>query len=226
MSSVRSVCVVAGALVTTLLAGPSVQAQTARPGAGANAQLLQQLQQLASERTSLQTEAARTKKELEGVRKERDDLKKAQQALVQRSQAAAAALAQSASQRAASEQELTQTKARMEELIAKFREALQTLRQIESESAGAKQTLATREQQLKACVDRNASLYRLNDEILTHLQHESGWSRLARAEPFTKIKRVQLENLADDYKARADDQRLAPTAPATPAPQPEGGSGH
>jgi chromosome segregation ATPase len=251
MSRVRSVGFVASTIVTTLLAGLTVQAQTARSGSGANTQLLQQLQQLASERTSLQAEAARAKKELEDARKERDDLKKAQQAVEQRAKTSAAALAQSASERAASEQELTQTKAKMEELIAKFRETLQTLRQIEAESASAKQTLATRDQQLKVCVDRNASLYKLNGEILTHLEHESAWSHVARSEPFTKIKRVQLENLADDYQARADDQRVSPgstplppasrapqsspasqgapavsPAPATPVPQPDGDSAH
>jgi chromosome segregation ATPase len=194
-----------GALVT-----PSAWAQTARSGGGPNAQLMQQMQQLASERTSLQAENASLKKELDATRKERDQYKNAQKSVDARTKATASELAQGASQRQALEQELKTNKEKTEQLIAKFRETLQTLREVETDRTTAKQTLATRDKDLKLCTDRNAALYTLNNEILTHMEHESTWSRVARAEPFTQIKRVQLENLVDDYKGRAKDQRLPP----------------
>lgn len=219
MSRIVLHCAVASALTAIALAGSVTEAQTARSGGGANAQLLQQMQQLASDRTSLQAELDRTKKELDSTRKERDDLKKGQQAIEQRAKTATAALAQTSSQRASTEQELTQTKAKMQELITKFRETLQTLRDVETQSTVAKRSLAAREQELKTCVDHNQALYNLNGEVLTYLEHESSWSRMERGEPFTKIKRVQLENLADNYKARADDEHINP-ASAPPAPQP------
>jgi multidrug efflux pump subunit AcrA (membrane-fusion protein) len=215
---VRSPCVRAATAATAVLAlaaGP-LCAQTARSGGGASAALMQQMQQLASERTELQEELARTKKDLEAMRKERDDLKKGQQAVDQRAKVSAAALAQSASQKAAAEQEATQTKAKMQELVAKFRETLQTMRQIETEGAATKQALAARDQQLKTCVDRNAALYKLNGDILTRWEHESSWSRMERVEAVTKIKRVELENLVDDYRGQADDLRVHPGAPPAP----------
>jgi len=199
---------------------PPALAQTARSGGGQNTQLVQQLQQLASERTSLQAENAKMKKELDDLRKERDALKKAQQGAEQRrAQSSAAVLAQSASQRAASEQELKKTQEKMQELIAKFRETAQTLHDVETERSTAKQTLATRDQELKTCVDRNLALYQLNGEVLTHLERQSIWSRAAAAEPFTQLKRVQLENLVDGYQSRAQDQRVE-SAPQTPASAP------
>jgi chromosome segregation ATPase len=217
--------VVAQALL--VITPPPAYTQTARGGGGANAQLLQQMQQLASERTSLEAEAARMKKELEDLRKERDQLKKAQQVAEQRSKSTAAELSQSAGQRAATEQELTQTKARMQELVAKFRETLQALRDFEFQAANAKQTVATRDQQLKACTEYNDGLYKLNGEILTKWEHESSWSRFGRAEPFTKIGRVRLDNMADDYKARADDLRVNPVnAPSAAPAVPQEASGH
>jgi hypothetical protein len=76
---------------------------------------------------------------------------------------------------------------------------------------------------MKVCVDRNTALYHLNHEILTHFDHESSWSRLARAEPFTRLKRIELENLVDEYKAKAQDQKLdsaTSTAAAGAAPSP------
>jgi hypothetical protein len=222
---------VTGAVV--LFVATAAHAQTARSGGTANAQLLQQLQQLASDRTSLQAENAQLKKDLEGLRKERDALKKGQQGIDQRVRASEVALAQSASQRQTTEQELKQSKDKMQELVAKFRETIQTLRQVETEGTTAKQTLATRERELKVCVDHNKALYKLNDEILTRLEHPpSAFSRMASAEPFTKIKRVQLENLVDDYRGKADDERLdqtgtqpaasGPGAPPASAPKPAG----
>ena len=204
----------------------SADAQTARSGGGANAQLLQQMQQLASERTSLQSENAQMKKDLDALRKERDSLKdslkKAQAALDGRVKAGEAALAHTAAQRESTEQELRRTKDKMEELVIKFRETIQTLHTAETEGTTAKQTLVVRDRDLKVCVDHNAALYKLNDEILTRLEHPSVWGRVATAEPFTRIKRTELENLVDDYKTRADDQRMpvTPAKPAAPAAPP------
>jgi chromosome segregation ATPase len=216
--------------------------QTARSGGGNNAQLLQQMQQLASERTALQAENARMKKDLDDLRKERDALKKGEQAAEGRAKATEAALtlARNTSRRDTSEEELKQTKDRMQELVTKFRETIQTLKEVENESVTAKQAYAASDRDLKTCVDHNAALYKLNEEVLTRLEHQSGWSRVATLEPFTQIKRVQLENLVDDYKSRAVEQKLkagsatptglgasatpaapvAPAAPAAPAAQP------
>jgi chromosome segregation ATPase len=198
------------------LVAASADAQTARSGGGASAQLLQQMQQLASERTGLQAEIATLKKDLEQVRAERDKLKAAQQAVERRAQASQAALAQSGEQREAAARELQQTKDRTQELIGKFRETIQTLRQTETESAETKRNLSAREQELKVCVDHNEELLKMNGEILTRLESRSWWSRAASAEPFTRIGRVRLENLADEYRQRADDQRFKPQLPPAP----------
>src|SRR6516165_5040746 len=84
-------------------------AQTARSGGNASAQLMQQMQELASERTTLQGENDKLKKQLADVTKDRDALKAGQQAVERRAKDATAALASSNSQRATTEQELTQT---------------------------------------------------------------------------------------------------------------------
>ncbi|HEY4209983.1 MAG TPA: hypothetical protein VGM84_00770 [Steroidobacteraceae bacterium] len=203
--------------------GGLVQAQTARTGGAPNAQLMQQMQQLAAERTGLQAENAKMKKELDDLRKERDALKKTQQqqvALDGKLKAGSEALARSEAARESANQELTQTKGRLEELVNKFRETVQSMREIETNLTTTRQESASRQQDLKVCTLHNQALYKLNGEILTRLEHPSGWSRVASAEPFTRIKRVELENLVDDFKGRADDERL-PTTPAAPLGNPK-----
>jgi len=156
------------------------------------------------------------KKELAEVIKERDVLKSGKTALEQRARAGDASIARSAHDKEEADAENTKLKDRMQELVTRFRETATTLRDVETERAAFKQSLAARDAELSQCVDRNVALYKLNGEVLTRLEKQGPWSRVASAEPFTQIKRVQLENLIDDYKYRADEQKANPPAPTPP----------
>jgi chromosome segregation ATPase len=218
MSRFRSNTAAALAIGALALMADCAYAQTARSGGGPSAQLIQQMQQLASERTSLQAENAKLKKDLEGMRKERDTLKSAQQALDRRAKTSEVSLKDDIARRESTEQELAQTKEKTQQLIAKFREVAQALRDSETQQAATKQTLATSDQALKTCVDHNLAFYKLNQEVLARLENQTLWARVAATEPFTRVKRNQLENLVDDYKAKADDQLLAPAgSPGSPS---------
>jgi chaperonin cofactor prefoldin len=200
------------ALCMTVIA-VSAEGQTPRSGGGAaSAQLLQQLQQLGSERASLQSQNEKLQKDLDAARKERDALKAGQQALQKRAQLSEAAVKEAqaglAARRETADRELADWKQKTQELVAKFRETAQTLRDVESDRNDLKQSLAARNQAYAACVQRNAALYKLNGEILDRMEHQSVWSSLAQAEPFTRLKRTQLENMVDEYVQKADDQRV------------------
>jgi Skp family chaperone for outer membrane proteins len=198
----RSWRIAALAVATALAFIPAVHAQTARGGGGsANAQVLQQLQQLGSERTALQTENTRLKSEL-------DALQAGQKNLGARERASTAAAARTVQERDTAQSELTQQKERMQELIAKFRETAQALRDVETDRTAKTGALATRDRELNSCVDHNLALYGLSGEVLDRLEHQGLWAQLARSEPFTRIKRTQLENLVDDYKQKARDHRV------------------
>lgn len=191
--------------------------QVSRSGGGESAALAQQLQQLSSERTELQAQNAKLQQQLDAMRKERDALKTAQQALQRRAHLSESAMKQLeenvAASRRSADQTSAQWKAQMQQLVAKFRETVDTLRTVESDRTALKQTLAQRERDLSSCTDHNLALYRLNQEVLTRLDHQTVWSSLAGAEPFTRIKRNQLDNLVEGYKERADAEHVqAPAA--------------
>ena len=197
-------------------------AQTARSGGSASAQLMQQMQQLASERTTLQAENEKLKSQLAAATKDRDALKAGQQTIERRARDSSAALAHSNAQRDATEQELTQLKGKMQELIARFRETVGKLRDTEAESAVSKRTLLAREHELSVCTDHNGALYHLNDEALTRLEKQGFWSRASQQDPFTKIARIRNENFADEYRAKEQllPPAAAPSSPAVPAGNP------
>jgi chromosome segregation ATPase len=205
---------IAGAALVAILGTHVASAQTARSGGGNNAQLLQQMQQLASERTALQAENARMKKELADLTKERDTLKKSRSSGDDRAQAQAsqAAVLRVTREKESLEGENQKLKERMQELVGKFRETATTLRDVEAERATFKQSLNENTAALATCTARNDALFKLNDEVLTRFEQQGVFSRMASAEPFTKLKRVQLENLLEDYRYRAEDQKVVPTA--------------
>lgn len=217
------------ACVLAVTVSDGARAQTARSGGSASAQLMQQMQQLASERTTLQAENDKLKSQLAALTKDRDALKAGQQTIERRAKDSSAALAHSNAQRDASEQELRQLQGKMQELVARFRETVAKLHDTEAESAVSKRTLQVREHELAVCADHNGALYHLNDEALTRLEKQGVWSRTAQGEPFTKIARIRNENFADEYRARAKEQLLPLAAtpppktvpPGNPAPAPQ-----
>lgn len=216
--SKRNHLVYAVAAVSLTLSAASL-GQTARNATGTpSAQAMQQLQQLASERTALQAENARIKGDLEAARKERDSLKAAlktaQGALTSRNRGAEAEIARVQGEKARVEGDLAREKQREEELVQRFRDTAAAVREVEADRAAKVQLLAQRDQELKVARERNMKLHALATEMIDKFNDQGFWSSLARREPFTRLKRVELENLADGFLAAADDQ-LLPQSPST-----------
>ena len=182
-------------------------AQSARSGGGnANAQLVQQMQQLASERTQLQAENARMKQELEDLKKKLKGLESDKDQLTRKVQSSEGAAARATASTETLNQSLAQQRTRMEELVAKFRETVGQLRDVETERNKLQGDLSASQAQFKTCADKNLALYQVTNEILDRYQDQGFWSSLAKSEPFTRQKRTQIENLVDEYRGRASDQ--------------------
>jgi DNA repair exonuclease SbcCD ATPase subunit len=203
-----------------LASSPSALPQTARSGGGASAQAMQQLQQLAAERATLQEENTRLKGERDSLKKERDALKGGQQGLERRARSAEVSIARAADSDRAASAALEAQKTKMQELVEKFRATVETLRGIERERDELKVNGTKTTADLTTCVAHNVALYDLNLEILHRLDGRGVFTRIAEVEPFTQLKRVQLENLIDGYRNRAEDHLVAPPVAAPPVAAP------
>src|SRR5262245_34268289 len=148
-----------GLCVALLAPAISAQAQTARSGGEASAQLMQQMQQLASERTQLQAENARLKQELEVLKTKTKGLETEKATLDKRVQSSEGALARSTASSENLNQSLTQQHARMEELVGKFRETAGALKSVETERAQLQAQLAASQQAFDTCAEKNVALY-------------------------------------------------------------------
>jgi chromosome segregation ATPase len=227
---VRTGCLLLGAGVLLLGAIPSF-AQVQRSGGGAaSAQLMQQYQQAITEREKLQADNQKLKKDLDDTKKQLDAAKKdlaAAKAGNTRGQAELAA-AQAASQTSA--KNLTDTNNKMKELIGQFRDTIANLRHVETERSELQTQLAQSKLTYDKCAQTNYQLYQVTDEVLNRLSHEGPFSCAARAEPFTRLRRTQIDNMVLEYKQRALELQLkkpavpgaaaiSPSAPgATPIP--------
>jgi chromosome segregation ATPase len=92
-------------------------------------------------------------------------------------------------------------------------EALVRVTQTKTEKAAVEVQMKGTQKELLTCEDKNAKLYRYNREILASAQDKTLWQSLTRAEPFTQLKKVELENLLEEYRDKIDAQEVVKAAP-------------
>jgi chromosome segregation ATPase len=106
------------------------------------------------------------------------------------------------------EKELTDTK----ESLAKWKTAFEALQATAKKVEAERAKFADQSVLLKRTVEdreaKNRELYHLGNEILTRYEKFSLGEALTAKEPFTRLTRVKLENLVQDYGDKLADQRV------------------
>ena len=211
----RALCLAAASLACF-----GAGAQVARSGGSESQRIIAQYQQVAAEKTALAAQLEQTKKDLAAsqadlasTRKERDALK----IRVGASAAVAGEVAQLTASRDAAEKNLGAYKQRIEELIGRYRDLATKLKDVESDRSKKATDLAERNAAFDKCADSNAQLYDITTEVLDRYAHVGLFTTASAAEPFTRITRTRIENLADEYRQRAQESRTQKRTPAPPA---------
>jgi chromosome segregation ATPase len=195
----------------------SVDAQVQRSGGGEAQKFMQQYQQLAAEKTALQTQLTQMKKDLDSakadlvaMKKERDTLKaqKAHPAGVP-----AATVAQLTASKEAAERNVELSKQRMTELVTRFRETATSLKEAESDRTKLRGDLEARNAAFDQCAANNQQLYEINGQILQRYNRVGLFTRMGAVEPFTQITRNRIDNLVVETHARAEELRVKKSAP-------------
>jgi chromosome segregation ATPase len=181
---------------------------------------MQQYQQEVSERAQLQAENEKLKKDLEGLKdlkKQLDDAKRQLASLKAGAGRGQAELAAAQAAGASSARNLADTNEKLQQLIARFKETVATLQGVETERAQVQQQLAQSRGAYDKCAQTNVALYQVTSDVLDRYAHQGAFSYVARAEPFTRIKRTEIDNLVLEYKQRADELRVKPETAAAHA---------
>ena len=207
---------VASLLAVLLAAPPCALGQTQRSGGGESQKILQQYQQLAAEKTSLQAQVAQMKKDLDTANAELAAAKKERDALKARSgvsAAAAAQLAQANASRESAEKSLEQTKQKTTELVDRFKETIGTLKGVEADRTELRKENGVLSAAFDKCADDNFKLYEISNGVLDRYEHVGFFTKVGGVEPFTKLTRTRIDNLVDEYRARAEELRVKKPAP-------------
>lgn len=192
------------------LAGLSARAQVERSGGNEAQRIIAQYQQVAAEKTALAAQLEQMKKDLQtaqtdlaSTKKERDALK----ARVGQAAAVAGEVAQVTASRDAAEKNVGAYKQRLEELIGRYRDLAGKLKEVEAERAKDAQDLAGRNAAYDKCAVDNQQLFEITNQVLDRYEHVGVFTKVSAAEPFTRITRTRIENIADEYRQRALELR-------------------
>jgi chromosome segregation ATPase len=189
----------------------AVPAQEARrAGSDANARMQQQLQQLGSERTALQTENAELKAQVAKLEKDAKALATEKEALARRAGTAESKVSRAESGQQSVASRLDSTESRLGEVVAKYKEMAEQLRKLETERNELARQAARDGQSLKVCAQRNVQLAGVANEALDRYEKKGCFGALAQAEPFTGLKRVEVENAVEAYRQEVDSLAVPP----------------
>lgn len=200
-------------VISLLVVSSPGYTQTQRSGSD-NTRIVQQLQQVTAENAKLQTDNDALKKELEAFKAKSSQTVAEQAKLAQRARELQLASDQLRTETSSNDEALQKTRAQLTELIGKFRETAQLLKDVEAERDTLRASTTLKERELTSCVDKNAQMYLLSDEVLSRLEDRGLWSTLKSKEPFTQLSRARLENLVDDYRDRIKQLKLADASAA------------
>jgi chromosome segregation ATPase len=204
----RSVAFGTVGIATLQLCAGAAYAQVARSGGGANAQLAQQYQQAVSDRDRLQADNDGLKKQLQDAKAQLDSSARQLATLKSSAGATASQLAAAQAYRQSSTQTITQYNNRLQDLISHYRDVVASLRTVEAQRTQLQQQIAQNKSALDRCAQINDQLYQVDEDVLARYEHQGFLSYMGRAEPFTRLKRTQIENLVDGYRQRAAELRV------------------
>lgn len=171
----------------------------------------QQMQQLDQARALAEQEKATALADKETLTREIEQLR-ADSAAAKREQAARTRLERGIravqAELDAIKTKLAETEKQLADSQAQQRTTAQTLAQIESAKKQSESQLTGTRQDLQICQNHNVKLYGLGREMMNKYRDKTCKDALAQAEPFTGLKKVEVENLLETWRDRLDKEKL------------------
>lgn len=190
---------IAAAVIAVLLAiTPVSQTYAAEKKPDPNKEQIRRLQQA---QKRLEQEKAVIAGELDAEKKKAEEETQRAAALEEEAGALRAARDQTKSKLAATEAKLKETQA---ELARTKEQQLEQQRQAEAEKKRLQQDLAAGKQKFEACVQRDEELRKVSTTVLELYEKKTCADGWWQSEPFTGLKRVEIENTVEDLREKLE----------------------
>ena len=194
------------ALPLALGAGAATAQQTDEQNQQAIARAQALLRQLGQEKATLDAELVKLRSENAQLKKGAKLSESALEARAADLESAAREASQLKANLSHREQRLERVTGQLREVVAKYKEKAADLRRTEAERADLQSQLTATQRQLEDAEKKNLALYRINRDILAEFEREGPWDGLLRKEPFSGLKRVDIENLVQEYEHEMGDE--------------------
>ena len=193
-------------LLASLLPLPAI-AETKKPDPQREQiRRLQQVQRKTEqEKATLQLEKSAVEEQLKASTEKAQDLEKT----AQRSTSLAK---QKTAQITGLETQMSELKARLAESEKRVAQSAESQQKSLAEISRLQTQLAKLNKDLAASEAKNLQLYKYSVELMDRYQNKGVWTSVAQMEPFTGLKRVEIENLLDEYRDKLDAQKVESAA--------------
>lgn len=104
-------------------------------------------------------------------------------------------------------------RAQLEEAGRRNEELSSQQKQLENNLKNTAMALAKQNEQRKLCETNNTELYRIGRELVDWYSDKGALNAILEAEPFTRLKSVEMENLLENYRDKLEGQRLENRSP-------------
>ncbi|MCB5190610.1 hypothetical protein LG198_07720 [Methylobacillus arboreus] len=202
-------------IVTVLAFAVAVPAFAADKDKAAKQQerrMRQMMQQVQAEKEQLQTqfeqEKTQLKQEAEVEQAKSDELKNSVANANRRNAALNAELEALRKEKTALQTAGQALQAKLEETQQQLANAEETILKGEAERSEMQAVIVRKQQQLNASNEKNAKLYNFGLQLIKIYERPSLYRQVMRDEPFTQLKRVELENILQEYKDKIDEMRV------------------
>ena len=206
-------------LAITLVANPVFAAEKKDKAARRTQQMIQQIQQ---EKTALQTQLDQKMQEKASL--EADVAKEKEENAALKAKLIAAnrnidglqiSLKEITAERMAFEAKLLKTQVELEatktavnDLDAKYQGSVYSLKVNEQQRATLTSTLLQKSKVIDVCVAKNSKLYDYGLDLVKLYENPNRYTKVVLTEPFSQLKRAQLENILQDYNDKIDEQKM------------------
>lgn len=166
-----------------------------------------ELQQAREQSAALEAEKNKSVKELEQVSKSGKAAEAKAARLARELKEEQAQRGQMETELAAAKQRLTELESKVAELTGSLDETRRTLAGTEAAKKNLEGIKTRNEREIALCEDKNKSLYQVGRDLMVRYEKKSCEDALAQREPFTGLKRVEVENLMEEYRDKLDEQK-------------------
>lgn len=196
------------ACLALLVASPLHAAAKKDPAKEAQRRMQMQVKQAQDEKAAVEQEKAALGQELETLKKKAGEIESSV-ARANRSKAAAEKEAEALKQvKTEQSEKIAALEKQFGESQQSLRDTRQNLQQETSQKQRLEQNLGARDKELSVCETKNKKLYQYQVEMINRAQSRGSLDALLEMEPLTQVKRVEIENLLEEYRDKIDNEQI------------------